>query len=418
MTAERIRDKIAASKKKGMWMGGLPPLGYDNLDKKLVINVAEAETVRRLFALYLEHKNVRLLKLEADRSGLSTKPRRPNNGRSSGNLPFTRGHLYKLLANPLYTGLIAHKGQRHEGQHAAIITRDTWDIVQACLAENGVKRGSARNSNSRHAFAGRVFDETGDTLRPHHANKKGRRYHYYVSSRLLTEPGNANHSGWRLPARDLNHTIARIVIGWLQDCRTLEAALLSAKARIAERTSLTAAAQVFVDEWKHGGSDPTSIADLVERIELAPAEIRITLDRHHLSDALNLSDILATEMAQIVITVPITLKRRGIEAKLVTGEGYARIAAPNTKLIAAIAAARTWFAEIQAGEAISVLELAARHKVDPSHISRTLPLAFLAPDLVNAIIDGRIDPELTLSRIKRLKLPVRWQEQRELLRIQ
>ncbi|MEX2616402.1 MAG: recombinase family protein [Alphaproteobacteria bacterium] len=418
VTAERIRDKIAASKKKGMWMGGLPPLGYDNLGKKLIINAAEAETVRRLFALYLEHKNVRLVKREADRLGLTTKPRKPNNGRPSGNLPFTRGHLYKLLANPLYAGLIAHKGQRHEAQHTAIITRDSWEQVQACLAENGVKRRSATNSISRHTFASRIFDETGDMLRPHHANKKGRRYHYYVSRRLLAEPGNPDPSGWRLPARELNHTIARIVIGWLHDHREPEACLLSTTARIAERTSLTAAAQAIVEEWKQGGSDPKSIADLVERIELAPAEIRITLDRHRLSDALNLSDIPSGEAKQIVIAVPVTLKRRGIEARLVTGEGHARIAAPNAKLVAAVAAARNWFAEIQTGEAESVLELAARHKVDPSHISRTLPLAFLAPDIVNAIIDGRIDPELTLSRIRRLKLPVRWQAQRELLRIQ
>ena len=134
VTAERIRDKIAASKKKGMWMGGLTPLGYDSLEKRLIINDAEAEIVRHLFALYLEHRNVRLVKAEADRLGLRTKPRKPNNGRSKGNLPFTRGHLYKLLSNPLYAGLVAHKGQHHDGQHAAIIDR------ASCVKR--LKRGS------------------------------------------------------------------------------------------------------------------------------------------------------------------------------------------------------------------------------------------------------------------------------------
>ena len=417
VTGERIRDKIAASKKKGMWMGGLPPLGYDNREKKLVVNEAEAETVRRLFALYLEHKNVRLVKAEADRLGLRTKPRKPNNGRSRGSLPFTRGHLYKLLANPLYAGMIAHKGRHHDGQHAAIIDRATWDRVQADLTESGVSCRSAKNTKSRHAFTGRIFDETGDSLRPHHANKNGRRYHYYVSGRLLAAPGVPDLSGWRLPAKELDQAVVRIVIGWLENRERLESSLLPPDARIAERNKLVAAARLLVDEQKQVEGDPTSIADLVGRIELAPAEIRITLDHYCLGEALNVPAINSVEMEEIVIDAPISLKRRGVEAKLVIGGDWALAIKPDENLIDAIATARKWFAELQSGEAASVLELAARHNVDRSHISRTLPLAFLAPDIVTAIIDGRTEPGLTLSRIKRIKLPASWQDQRQLLGI-
>jgi len=418
VTAERIRDKIAASKKKGMWMGGLAPLGYDSRDKKLIVNEAEAETVRRLFALYLEHRNVRLVKAEADRLGLRTKPRRPNNGRLSGNLPFTRGHLYKLLANPLYAGLIAHKGQCHAGQHTAIIDRRTWDRAQACLADRCIRRGSGKNTKSRHAFTGRIFDETGDGLRPHHANKKGRRYHYYVSSRLLTTPGNPDPAGWRLPVGALEHVIGTIIIEWLENSRGLEAMLLSPGARIAERSKLATAAQRIADEWKQGKHDRASIPDLVRRVDLAPAKIRIGLDRHLLCQILNLPAIEPIETDEIVIDTAIALKRRGVEAKLVTGGEGALVVEPDAKLIAAIATAKNWFIEIKTGGAASVLELAVRHKVDRSHISRTLPLAFLAPDIVNAIIEGRTDPNLTLSRIKRLTLPASWRAQRDLLRIQ
>ena len=414
VTAERIRDKIAASKKKGMWMGGLPPLGYDNRNKKLIVNQAEAETVQRLFALYQEHKNVRLVKEEADRLGLRTKPRTPNNGRSRGSLPFTRGHLYKLLANPLYAGLIAHKGQQHDGQHAAIIDRDTWDRVQVHLAESGVSSRSAKNTKSRHAFTGRIFDETGDRLQPHHANKKGRRYHYYVSSRLIAAPGNPDSSGWRIPAKQLDQAVIRIVIEWLENREKFESALLQPDAEIAERNKLVAAARLFVDEQKQNKGGPISITDLVGRIELAPVEIQITLDLHRLGEALNMSVI---EMEEIVIDAPIALKRRGVEAKLVVGGDSATAFEPDENLIEAIATARKWFAELQNGEASSVLELAARYDVDRSHISRTLPLAFLAPDIVTTIIDGRTDPGLTLSRIKRLKLPASWQDQRQLLGI-
>ena len=414
VTAERIRDKIAASKKKGMWMGGLPPLGYDNRDKKLIVNQAEAGTVRRLFALYQEYKNVRLVKGEADRLGLRTKSRKPNNGRSRGSLPFTRGHLYKLLANPLYAGLIAHKGQHHDGLHAAIIDRETWDRVQVHLAESGVSSRSAKNTKSRHAFTGRIFDETGDRLQPHHASKKGRRYHYYVSSRLIATPGNPDPSGWRLPAKELDQAVIRIVIGWLENREALESSLLLPDAQIAERNKLAAAARLFVDEQKQDGVDSISVADLVGRIELAPTVIHIALDFHRLGEALNMS---AIEMEEVVIDAPIALKRRGVEAKLVVGGDNAMAVEPDENLIEAIALARKWFADLQSGEAASVLDLADRHDVDRSQISRTLPLAFLAPDIVTKIIDGRTEPSLTLSRIKRMKLPASWQDQRQLLGI-
>jgi hypothetical protein len=228
-----------------------------------------------------------LVKEKADRLGLRTKARRPNNGRPSGNLLFTRGHLYKLHANPLYAGMIAHKGQRYDGQHTSIIDRPIWDRVQALLAESSVNRSSGKNTKPRHAFAGRIFDETGDSLRPLHASKKGRRYHYYVSSRLFTAPGNPDPAGWRLPVRELEQVIGTIVTGWLEDSRALEAALLPPDARIAERGKLASAAQRIVDAWQQVDPDSASIADLVHRIDLAPSKIRISLDHHQLCEALN-----------------------------------------------------------------------------------------------------------------------------------
>src|SRR5258705_7420988 len=130
VTGERIRDKIAASKKKGMWMGGNVPLGYDANGRALVINPAEAETVRRIFALYRELGCVRRVKEEADRLGLETKCSRPTNATQRGGKTFSRGHLYTLLANPIYIGEIAHKGQLYPGQHAALIDAQTWTAVR------------------------------------------------------------------------------------------------------------------------------------------------------------------------------------------------------------------------------------------------------------------------------------------------
>src|SRR5467141_3170312 len=136
VTGERIRDKIAASKKKGMWMGGNIPLGYDASERTLVINPAEAETVRCIFALYRELGYVRLVKLEADRLGLRTKCSTTRNGTERGGKSFSRGHLYNLLSNPIYTGHIAHKGELHPGQQAALIDDESWSTVRDQLAAN------------------------------------------------------------------------------------------------------------------------------------------------------------------------------------------------------------------------------------------------------------------------------------------
>jgi DNA invertase Pin-like site-specific DNA recombinase len=136
VTGGRIRDKIAASKKKGMWMGGNVPLGYDASERTLVINSVEAGTVRRIFALYRELGCVRRVKEEADRLGLRTKCSITANGTKRGGKPFSRGHLYTLLSNPIYTGQIAHKGALHPGQQPALIDDESWSAVRDQLAAN------------------------------------------------------------------------------------------------------------------------------------------------------------------------------------------------------------------------------------------------------------------------------------------
>jgi DNA invertase Pin-like site-specific DNA recombinase len=189
VTGERIRDKIAASKKKGMWMGGNVPLGYDADERTLVIAPAEAETVRRIFALYREYGCVRRVKDEADRLGLRTKRRTTANGAERGGTPFSRGHIYQLLSNPIYTGQIAHKGQAYPGQHPALIDDETWIAVQDQLTANAGDHRRKRNAAEPSLLAGLLVDAHGERLTPSHAVKKGRRYRYYVSATPITEAG-------------------------------------------------------------------------------------------------------------------------------------------------------------------------------------------------------------------------------------
>jgi site-specific DNA recombinase len=209
VTGERIRDKIAASKKKGMWMGGNVPLGYDANERTLVLNPAEAETVRRIFDLYRELGCVRRVKQEADRLGLRTKCNMTADGTKRGGRPFSRGHLYGLLANPIYTGQIAHKGELYPGQQPALIDNETWTAVRNQLAANTSDHRHRAKAAEPSLLAGLLVDARGERLTPSHAIKQGRRYRYYVSAALITEAGTDCAQGRRIGAREIEEAVVR-----------------------------------------------------------------------------------------------------------------------------------------------------------------------------------------------------------------
>src|SRR5436853_2630415 len=211
VTGERIRDKIAASKKKGMWMGGNVPLGYDANERALVVNPAEAETVRRVFALYRELGCVRRVKEEAVRLGLRTKCSTRVNGTERGGKPFSRGHLYTLLSNAIYTGRIAHKGELHPGQQAALIDDESWSTVRDQLAANTSNHRRRAKAADPSLLAGLLADAQGERLTPSHAVKKGRRYRYYVSAALITDAGTDRAQGWRLAASEIEEAVIKIL---------------------------------------------------------------------------------------------------------------------------------------------------------------------------------------------------------------
>ena len=214
-------------------MGGNVPLGYSANGRALVINPAEAETVRRIFTLYLELGCVRRVKEEADRLGLRTKCRTTANGTERGGKPFSRGHLYTLLSNPIYTGHKAHKGELHPGQQAAVIDDESWSTVRDQLAANTSNHRRRAKAAEPSLLAGLLVDARGERLTPSHAVKKGRRYRYYVSAALITEAGTVRAPGWRLAASEIEETVIRI----LADALTRPARLVerSGAGRLAQR---------------------------------------------------------------------------------------------------------------------------------------------------------------------------------------
>src|SRR5215831_6232610 len=214
---ERIRDKIAASKKKGMWMGAVPPLGYRVQHRKLVIVDSEAETVRSIFRRYAELGSVRLLKAELEALGISSKSWASAAGRVIGGKPFSRGALYLMLRNRTYRGEIVHKGQPHPGEHPPIIDQPLWDAVQMRLAGNTAERTSGTHTHQPSLLAGMLFDRDSNRMTPSYALKNGTRYRYYVSRFLITKDRTERSTGLRIPAAEVEHLVTSRVRQWLLD---------------------------------------------------------------------------------------------------------------------------------------------------------------------------------------------------------
>ena len=417
VTAERIRDKIAASKKKGMWMGGLTPLGYDAVDKKLVVNEVEAATVRRLFELYLKHANMTLVKQEADRLNLKTKTRTPNNGQRCDGGQFTRGHLYKLLANPIYVGEIAHKGMRYVGEHEAIIDRETWDAVQEQLARNATARRCRSNAKAPSLLAGLLFDGDGIRMVPSHANKAGRRYRYYLSKALKEESADAV-DGWRLPARMIEEVVLNEVRNLLCNGARLIEFLCLTGPRL--KAMLSEASRLGDRLRKVGPAEQRGVLlETVARIEVRQDRVRIFLHADALREMIGQGETDRApeqDLSEFKLEVPVRFKRRGVEMKLVIVDNRAQLLAPDPKLIAVVAQGRQWFVNIRESKVGSIAELAMQCGVDRTDVGRMIPFTFLAPDIVEAIIEGRQPVELTAARLKRVRdLPISWDDQRRLL---
>jgi site-specific DNA recombinase len=417
VTGERIRDKIAASKKKGMWMGGNPPLGYDAHERKLVLNPAEAETVRSIFALYLELGCVRRLKDTVDRRGWITKRFTTAAGHIQGGRPISRGHLYRILANPIYLGRIAHKGQLHPGQHEALIEAETWEAVQAQLAANTAGHRRRAGAVAPSLLAGLLVDSAGERLTPSHAAKNGRRYRYYISRALIAEAGNECKQGWRLPAHDLEEAVIGTVAGALRNRGLLLDRFGMTDASAEQVTALLDRAGRIAAMLDEGtpAERAQALRDLVERIVIGDDTLAITLRRGALISAeQHASD---REDDAIGLVVPLQLRRRGVEMKLVIpGEAHrTQPARPDPAVIKAVARGHLWFHNLATGRAASLRDIAEHEGITEGYVGRLIRLAFLAPCMVEAILQGTQPVDLTAARLTGgISLPLDWSEQHRL----
>ena len=402
VTSERIRDKIAASKKKGMWMGGAVPLGYDAVNRKLRINAKEANTVRLLFEVYLKVGSVRQLQEECQRRGLRTKLRTMLNGRQSGGTAFSRGHLYSLLSNPIYIGRIPHKERSYEGEHDAIIDVETWDKVQAQLATNaGRKRGRA-SSKHPSLLAGLLFTAEGVPFTPSHALNHGRRYRYYVERPLLTPETKKGKSGapqlndgvkgvqtkgWRLPAHQIEHLVLKQLTSFLRDRRGLLDAIRSKRKSPDLVSAVLARATKLVCEYELGSlaNRLETLSTLVRRVTIAREKVTIEIKHEGLAETLlgQEAPSVSTEKPTL-IEVPVSFRRRGVEAKLCVLDQRQPTSGADANIVKALTRAHKWFDRIIRGEVSEIGDIARAEELDRSYVTRVLCLGFLhTPDNSN-----------------------------------
>jgi DNA invertase Pin-like site-specific DNA recombinase len=415
VTGERIRDKIAASKRKGMWMGGVPPLGYEVRNRKLIIDPVEATIVRLIYQRYQALGSVRDLKTSLDRDGVHSKVRTYGDGRRSGGRTFSRGALYALLSNPLYIGEVSHKGIRYPGQHAPILDRLEWESVQRLLRDRGSARRGTTGKVMPSPLAGKLFDDGGLRLTPTHATKAGRRYRYYVSRELVTGAAAETQRGWRLPAAQIEKLVAAEAATMLADRGSIAAALEKADLPMSTLPHAFAAADSLRQKLLSDTDRGEVLAVLIDRIEVREDSIRL---------ALNLGALLPETEANtseliLVREVPQQVRRRGVEMRLVLASGTAPVSPPDPVLLKVVARAYRCFDALVTGRALSIAEVAQREAVDERYISNILPLAFLAPEIVEAIVRGTQPPDLTAKKlVRRTDLPLDWQAQRGALGFQ
>ena len=377
VTGERIRDKIAASKAKGKWMGGNMPLGYDRAKEgthTLIVNETEAQTVRHIFKRYLELSSVHALERELKEDGILSKSWTTLKGRSMGGLPFSRGALFHLLRNPVYLGLIRHKQEVHEGEHQAIVEQALFDKVQTQLdAQARRHRAAPKRRVARSPLTGKLFDANGEPMTPSFSRgSKGKHYRYYVSASLQQGGKPVADITQRVPASEIENLAREF----------------ASRVSNAKKQSL----------------------DYVTSVHLQPDQIQIDLS----SDALNgtpskleSGETILFENKQVTrFAIAISLPKRGGQCTIVPSQ--TRKPRVDKTLVASLRKAH------QMLKTKNGMPLVEQAPASP-HESKILRMAFLAPGIQSDIMKGLQPPSLNLQKLKQIHIPLCWNEQRAAL---
>jgi site-specific DNA recombinase len=385
VTGERIRDKIAASKKKGMWMGGVLPLGYDHRDRQLVVNPEEAKLVKEIFTQYLRLGNVFDLKRYLDQRGLRSKVRITAIGKRHGGELFGRGALYHLLANPIYVGEISHKKQIHPGKHEAILGRKLWDEVQAKLKSNRQSLKTRTNAQSSSMLAGLLFDANGVPYTPQHSVKNGRRHRYYTSRATLRR-AKEQPPITRIPATEIEKLVVDRIMSFLRSPRELST-IDGKDSNIGGLRKLINIAGLKAAQLEDAPRDELEqfVRAIVQRIVIRETEIDIQLDRGSLDLVLLGNASKGNSGESIVLRAGIESMRRGDSLRLVMDSEQTNDSVSSEAKD--MARAHQWLTLVVNGECANYEDLGRSTSFHPRHVSLVLKRGTKA--LVSRVMPGQ-----------------------------
>jgi site-specific DNA recombinase len=411
VTGERIRDKIAASKRKGMWMGGIAPIGYLPHERSLMIDEPRADQVRTIYRLYRDLGCVRRVKAELDRRGWRTPARKTRRTDAAGACAFSRGHLYRILGNRVYLGQIVHKDQVYDGQHPAIVDEPLWTAVQDRLASNTQARRGGPSASHASLLRGRMYDAADRRLSPSHARKGAQRYRYYVRPALVDSNGVAAERALRMPAAELEASVVQTITTLLNDRSGLLD--LTGDVNPTDTTARLERAAAVAKALESNRADDyaTFVRALVSRVTVHADRITVTI---------NLGAVWGATEPIIERNLPVRLRRCGMAMRLVL-EGSGGIdrsvtRGPDPHLVGLISRAHQWFDQLKSGRVTSVQAIATAAGMRGDQATRIVHLAFLAPDLTEQILRGGHPAKLTGSKLLNLvPLPTDWAAQRVML---
>src|ERR1700688_4778559 len=389
VTSERIRDKIAASKRKGLWVGGNLPLGYEMKDGKIAIIEEEAELVRSIFRRYLELDSVNELVRDLKERNIRTKSRLLSTGATRGGIPFGRGALYYVLSNHFYIGEVKYKNEILPGEQPPIMDRTLFEAVRQKSLAQWSHRTTVRNK-ADHLLTGLLFDDAGHRMIPTHATKAGVRYRYYASTSVLHGEARTASAGSvsRIPASDVEDTVVKSLKKYLA----------------ANQGNATTSAENL--------GDRETISELVTEIVVHRDRLIITLKSENADEEADSSD---TRSLTVPWQKPPSRRSRQIllphnaSRSDVRPEQFER----RARLIGAIARRRRGLDDVVSGRVTTVAELCAREKCSVRQVNMTISLAFLAPNLVKAAVEGRLPRGIGIERLR--DPPTEWSGQFEAL---
>ena len=388
VTGERIRDKIAASKKKGMWMGGKVPLGYLKEDKKLIIHNEDAQKVQMLFDKYLELRSVPKLMQYLKENEIKTKTDKY----------FSKGQLYHLLANKVYIGKITHKDNIYDGEHEAIICDEIFEEVQKLLYENKVDKTCGVKSSSNSLLVGLIYDDLGNKMTPSHSNSHGRRYRYYISRALKNNEETGSVS--KIPAGEVEKFVIETTKEFLKDKKQIQN--IVSEYKISKQNKL-----IYIAQNIQNYSEPKLIRAIINKIVVSKNIIEITYNEASIKKVLNAlannQEIVIPdkneELTPIIISknIKITQPSRNDNILILNAKEY-DTPEPNPYLVNAIVKSFYYHKQIQTGKTIEDLQTEEGLR-DSKYIRNMLNLKYIPPELTEQILNGTQAKELSLQRL-------------------